>query len=190
MTLEWLAAILGVEVPALVAEAQESPAGAAGVYFMPHLRGGGTSNIDAKSTALFYGLTDYTTRANLARAALEGVCYEMALKFDFAREAAGVKLERMRSVGGGARSELWNQLKADVTGLPVEVPKVREATACGAALLAGIAVGAFENWQEAAGLIPAEKSFSPDAGRHAEYRKRLESVYSRLYPAVKGFSAL
>jgi xylulokinase len=185
MTLEWLAGILQVDVPTLVAEAEQSPAGAGGVYFMPHLRGGGTSNVDADSTALFFGLTDSADRKDLARAALEGICYEIALKLDFVSEQAGINPERIRTVGGGARSRLWNQLRADITGLPVEVPKVREATACGAALLAGIAVGAFKHWQQAARLIPAEQTFLPDPARHADYRRRLDSTYSRLYPALK-----
>jgi len=188
VTLEWLAGVLGIDVPTLVSEAEKSPPGAAGVYFMPHLRGGGTSNVDPNSTALFYGLTDYSNRSHLARAALEGICYEIALKLDFVKEKAGVNLARLRTVGGGSRSKLWNQLKADVIGLPVEVPKVREATACGAALLAGIAVGAFKDWQEAARLIPAEESFQPDPSRHADYRRRLNSVYRRLYPAVRELS--
>ena len=185
VTLEWLAGVLGIDVPTLVAEAGKAPAGAAGVYFMPHLRGGGTSNVDPNSTALFYGLTDYANRTHLARAALEGICYELAMKLEFAKEVAGVEVQKIRTIGGGSRSPLWNQIRADIIGLPVEVPRVTQATACGAALLAGLAVGAFKNWEEAAQLIPVEQSYQPDPARRADYRKSLDGIYRKLYPAVK-----
>ncbi len=183
ITLEWLAGILQTDVEGLLQEAEASPPGAGGVYFLPHLRGAGTPHRDPAAAALFFGLSDSTGRAHLARAALEGVAFEMALNFSVLRESAGINLERLRAVGGGTRSPLWNQLKADITGLPMEVPGVTEATATGAALLAGLALGAL-NAQSATTLLPVSQQFLPSPERHPDYRRRLESVYQHLYPAV------
>jgi xylulokinase len=183
--LEWLAEILKLSVPELLAEAQTAPVGAGDVYFVPYLRGSGTPHRDPNAQALFYGLTDTAGRAHLARAALEGICFEIALNFDYLRELANVNLTSLRVVGGGSRSDFWNQLKADITGLPVEVPRVGEATACGAALLGGLAVGALSGWQEISRLVPIERTYKPDAAKHSDYQARLENVYRHLYPALR-----
>lgn len=184
--LEWLAGLLKISIEHLVNEARQAPSGSGGLYFLPHLRGSGTPNRDPNSVGMFFGLSDASERSHIARAALEGVCYEIALNFQHLKRLAGIELSRLRVVGGGSRSPFWNQLKADITGLPVEVPKVNEATACGAALLAGLGVGVYKDWQEIAALVPLQATYEPDQKQHTNYTDRLEQVYSKLYLAVKG----
>jgi hypothetical protein len=103
---------------------------------------------------------------------LESVAYEYAIYLEIARERSGVgPLREVRVVGGGARSDLWNQIKCDVLGVPYARLKRTEAAALGSALLAGFAVGVFRDWQEAAGRFtwPVQR-YTPDWENHVRYR--------------------
>jgi len=186
MILEWLAKTLSTDIEGLLLLAEKSPLGAAGVCFLPYLRGVSTPNRKPVPAGLIFGLSEVTSRHDIARAALEGIAFEILNNLDFLNANAPVKLERLRIVGGGARSDFWNQMKADSINLPVELPKTTEATACGAALLAGLAVGAIKDWQTAARLISSDQLILPNPNSHAQYREKFDSVYKRLYPAVKG----
>jgi xylulokinase len=112
--------------------------GADGVLFTPYLSGGNPDNPNAAGTWL--GMTTGTNRAVLWRSMLEAIAFEYADFLDvFARNGVGVS--EVRAIGGGARSHLWNQIKADVTGSPWRVPSRQDGAVLANAALAGVATG-------------------------------------------------
>jgi xylulokinase len=158
-------------------------AGPTGLLVLPHFAGAGTPTFDTASKGAIVGLTFSTTRADLAVAILEGLTYELRLNLDLLREG-GVAIDVLRAIGGGARSERWLQLKADVTGIPVITPRITEAAAFGAALLAGTGAGLWATAAEGAErFLELTDRYDPDPARHAAYSEVYER-YRELYPAV------
>jgi len=154
-----------------------------GLLVLPHFSGSGTPTFDTASKAAILGLTFSTTRADIAKAILEGLTYELRLNLDLLK-AGGVKIDVLRAIGGGAKSKLWLQLKADITGIPVVTPKITEAAGFGAALLAGVGAGIFPSAAEAASrFLQLTDEYQPDPVRHAAYTRQFE-LYRQVYPAV------
>jgi xylulokinase len=154
---------------------------------LPHFSGSGTPTFDTQSKGAILGLTFATTRAELAKAVLEGLTYELRLNLDLLK-ASGVDIDVLRAIGGGAKSALWLQLKADVTGIPVVVPKITEAAGFGAALLAGMGAGVFPSAAEAAkSFLQLTTTYQPDPARQAAYARQYE-LYRQVYPAVAPIS--
>jgi xylulokinase len=155
------------------------------LLILPHFAGSGTPTFDTASKGAVLGLTFSTTKVEVAKALLEGLTFELRVNLDLLREG-GVTIDEMRAIGGGARSDLWLQLKADITGVPVVAPRVTEAACWGAALLAGAGAGAFDDVAEAAAdSLQLARRFAPDAARAARYEDRYD-LYRELYPTVKG----
>ena len=153
------------------------------LLLLPHFAGSGTPTFDTESKGAILGLTFSTSKADLAKAILEGLTFELRLNLDLL-QAGGIAIDQLRAIGGGARSDLWLQLKADVTGVPVVAPAVTEAASWGAAMLAGVGAGRFADAQEAAtSSVQLEKRFAPDQDRGAAYEARY-NLYRQLYPAV------
>lgn len=154
-----------------------------GLLVLPHFSGSGTPTFDTASKGAILGLTFATSRSDIARAIIEGLTYELRLNLDLLR-AGGVHIDVLRAIGGGARSKSWLQLKADITGIPVMTPRITEAAAFGAALLAGAGVGLYASAAEAAvRFLQLTETYTPDPERHAAY-SRLFELYRGLYPAV------
>ncbi len=160
-----------------------APAGPTGLLVLPHFSGSGTPTFDTQSKAAILGLTFAHTRPALAKAILEGLTYELRLNLDLLR-AGGVPIDVLRAIGGGAKSKLWLQLKADITGLPVVTPQITEAAGFGAALLAGAGAGIFASAAQAADrFLQLTGQYQPDPARQAAYA-RLYELYRQVYPAV------
>jgi len=156
---------------------------------LPHFAGSGTPTFDTASKAAILGLTFATTRADLAKAILEGLTYELRLNVELLR-AGGVKIDVLRAIGGGAKSALWLQLKADITGIPVVTPKITEAAGFGAVLLAGVGAGLFSSAAEAADrFLQLTNEYLPNLERHAAYTRQFK-LYRQVYPAVAPISHL
>ena len=154
-----------------------------GLLVLPHFAGAGTPTFDTVSRGAILGLSFSTRRADLAKAILEGLTYELRLNLDLLR-AGGVQVDVLRAIGGGAKSELWLQLKADITGIPVVTPRVKEAAAFGAALLGGVGVGVFDSAAEAAErFLVLTDTYTPEPARHTAF-SRLYELYREVYPAV------
>jgi xylulokinase len=154
-----------------------------GLLVMPHFSGSGTPTFDTASKAAILGLTFATTRADLAKAILEGLTYELRLNLDLLK-AGGVQIEVLRAIGGGAKSKLWLQLKADITGIPVVVPRITEAAGFGAALLAGVGAGLYPNAGAAAEqFLKLTDEYLPDPQRQKLYEEHYQ-LYRQVYPAV------
>jgi xylulokinase len=153
------------------------------LLILPHLAGSGTPTFDTASKGAILGLTFATTKTDLAKAVLEGLTFELRVNFDLLR-AGGVRIDELRAIGGGARSDLWVQLKADILGVPVSVPRVTDAACWGAALLAGVGAGCYSDLGQAVDrALRFDKHFTPDVARQQQYDARFE-LYREVYPAV------
>jgi xylulokinase len=172
----------------LDAGAAQIPAGSDGLIFLPCTMGATTPAWREDARGAFFGFTLAHTRDHFARAILEGSAYAVRDLTDRMQEI-GLELEELRVMGGGARSALWNQIKADVTGLPVAVPHTTETTALGAALLALKGIGAYASLEEACGqavLIRARFEPRPEAqARYAEAYALYRQVFFALEPAFE-----
>ena len=157
--------------------------GPTGLYVMPHFAGSGTPTFDTASKAAILGLTFATNRSDIAKAILEGLTYELRLNLDLLK-SGGVAIDSLRAIGGGAKSSLWLQLKADITGIPVYRPQITEAAAWGAALLAGYGAGVFKDIAKAADAhIVLEECFEPNQQNMEKFQKGFE-IYKQIYPSL------
>ena len=140
--IQWLRDGLGlIESAADVEALAHSVPDTDGVYFVPAFVGLGAPHWDPYARGLIIGLTRGTTKAHLARAALEAMAYQTADAIEAMEAAGGSPLRELRVDGGAAANDLMLQFQADVLGTPVVRPRVTETTALGAAYLAGIGVG-------------------------------------------------
>ena len=161
--------------------------GPSGLLVLPHFSGSGTPTFDIQSKGAILGMTFATTRSDIARAILEGLTYELRLNLDLLQEG-GVQIDVLRAIGGGAKSALWLQMKADITGIPVVTPKITEAAGFGAALLAGVGVGIFPSAAEAADrFLELTGTYHSDAARQVAFARNYE-LYKKLYPSISFIS--
>lgn len=154
------------------------------LFVLPHFTMSGSPHMDPNPVGAVIGLTLSTSRAEVLRAVLEGISYEMKLNADIL-ERAGVEIREFRAIGGGAKSDFWLQLKADMYNRPVVRLEVAEAASLGMAIAAGLGAGIYEGAREAAdALIAPKKRFTPDPNRARYYEEMLET-YADLYPRLK-----
>jgi glycerol kinase len=147
--IQWLRDGLGIINNAGETEAlARSLASNDGVYFVPALAGLGAPHWDAYARGLISGITRGTTRAHLARAALESICYQTRDVAGAMERDSGISLKEMRADGGAVTNSFLMQFQSDILGVPVEVPSITETTALGAAYLAGLAVGFWKDRRE------------------------------------------
>jgi len=162
----------------------DAPAGPTRLMVLPHFSGAGTPQVDAHSRGAILGMTFATTQAEIAKGILEGLTYELRLNLELLRDA-GIRLDELHAVGGGARSALWLQLKADICQIRLRVPQVTEAACLGAAILA--AVGAGLSPDVAACVDQAvrfDRTIDPDPARASQY-DRSYAIYKGIYPALR-----
>jgi len=173
----------GTTFEALVAEAEEWPAGAEGLTFLPYLAGERTPHADPSARAVFEGLSLRHGRGGLVRAVLEGVAYGLRDSLELLR-GLGVDAQVGRASGGGARSRLWLEIVASVLGVPLELTEVEEGSAYGAALLAGVSNGVFASAEEAvAACVRIRDRVEPNEAWSRVYDEGY-ARYRALYPAV------
>ncbi len=154
------------------------------LLLLPYFVGSGTLFDDADATGTLIGMNFDTRRPDIVRAILEGLSYEQALGIRRLNEI-GVAVDRLTAVGGGARSQIWMQIKADITGLPVAILHTSEAASLGVAMLAGWASGVYASLEEAAALlIKPRMTFQPREKHRAHYERRLRQ-YHQLYHTLK-----
>jgi xylulokinase len=172
----------------LMAEAEAAPVGARGVMFLPHMSSAYCPVVDARSLGAFVGLSNFAKRGDLLRAVVEGLDYQFRDIVAVLETGLGVRADRVAAVGGAVHNKFWMQNKADVTGRPIDVPAVEEATPLGAAILAGIGVGAYQDEQDALDHVYKPGiTYVPDPARAAKYAEYFE-IYRQLYPALKPVS--
>jgi xylulokinase len=158
--------------------AAQAPPGADGLIFHPYLSGERTPYWDPQLRGDFVGIGAHHELRHFARAVMEGVAFSLADCLTSV-QALGEPVDDIRIVGGGAKSDLWRQIVADVLGRPLIKPAVEDA-AFGAALLAGVAVGVFANWRTALAQCGSHETvIQPDAARHELYHS-----YFAIYRSV------
>jgi xylulokinase len=194
--LDWLVDdALGGAAPLLelLAEAATAPAGAAGLLFLPYLAGERWPLHDPAARGAFVGLTLRHRRAHLVRAVLEAAAFALRHVATPA-VAAGLPFTELRVTGGTAASRLWNQVKADVVGVEVAVPRVAEASVAGAAILAAVGAGLVAD--ERAGidaLVTVAERMAPDPAARALYDRlapEYEDLHARLAPVNEVLGAV
>jgi xylulokinase len=145
------------------------PAGSEGLVLLPHLMGAGSPEFNGRARGVFCGITPSTGKAHFARAILESVACMIRTNLE-CLGTAGIRVREIRALGGGARSPLWNRIKADCTGVPYMTPVEAEPTALGAAMLAGVGCGLFADLEEACRrLVRVRERVEPDPANAAAY---------------------
>ena len=178
------AAGAGISWDILMPEAAAASPGAGGVMFLPHMSGAACPVVDGRSLGVFAGLTPRASRGQMLRAIIEGLDYQFRDMVVTLEEALGSEIQRVIAVGGATRNAFWMQNKADVTGRPIEIPDVEEATPLGAAALAGIGVGLYKDEDEASKRVYRPgKTYQPDTKLAGMYSRWFD-LYRELYPAT------
>ncbi len=168
----------------ICAEAGKAPVGSEGLIFLPYLTGERAPYPDANARGVLFGLTRRSDRAQVARAVLEGVAYGLRDSFEI---MAGMDLpiRQVRASGGGARSAIWRQIQADVTGYTHFTINVDEGPALGVALLAGVGTGVYASVAEACrATIQVQDATEPCTSNHIAY-DQFHKVYQSLYAHLK-----
>ncbi|HEV7655867.1 MAG TPA: gluconokinase [Mycobacteriales bacterium] len=186
IVLDWagsaLAPDIGADPSALLELAGRVPAGCGGLIMLPYLLSERAPHWSALPRGAYIGLTREHRREHLLRAAIEGVCQQLALVLQSMR-AAGNEVRSIRATGGFARSPLWRQILADTLGMDVQFPAGHEGSGFGAALLGMQALGLVDSIDVAADLVRIEDTVRPDASASGVYAS-LRPVFAELYDAL------
>ena len=171
----------------LTAAASSVAPGAEGLLWTPYLMGERTPHMDPKARASLIGLTARHTKAHVVRAILEGVAFSLRDCIEVFR-GRDIPIGRIRLGGGGARSELWRKIQADIYGGQVEILEADEGAAFGAAILAGVGAGGWESVPEACeASIRVAETVDPDPAASKVLEERY-TVFRQIYGAVHGIS--
>lgn len=190
LSLRWLRNLVGLEgvpdaYPRLSAEAAAVNPGADGLIFLPYLSGERTPHMDSLARGAFIGLSAHHTRGHLARAVMEGVAFALRQTLEISREL-GADAETIIAAGGGAESDVWRQIQADVFGVPLQQTLLTEQAGVGAALLGGMAAGVYVDLAEACSrTVRYGPITQPNTARHTFYNERY-AHFLELYPRLKG----
>lgn len=186
LSLRWLRdQVLHFDTYEVMADAAaQIPAGAEGLIFQPYLAGERTPHMDSDLRGSFVGLTRRHGRAHMIRAVMEGVVFALRQGMDLMLEL-GVPIDRVLASGGATRHPLWLQLQADIFNYPIHRTVTREAAAKGAAMLAGIGVGVYENGRDAIkrAVRRHPKVLNPDPRQVERYAQQY-AVYGDLHRAL------
>jgi xylulokinase len=178
------AARLGVSAYELMnRDAETVPAGCRGLLFLPYLMGERSPHWNPAARGVFLGLTLTHRRADMIRAVLEGVSFNLRIILDaFVRQ--GVRVPSIRVIGGGAKGALWCQILADVMNRPIErLALLEEATSVGAAIAGGVGVGIFPDFGVAARIVKVADTYGPQPALRDVYDRQYE-VFQAAYDAL------
>ncbi len=154
------------------------------VFFLPYLMGERSPINDTDARGTFTGLSMDTGRESMVQAVLEGVAFAIRDSFEVAK-SLGLCIERSTLCGGGAKSRLWRKIMADVLNIPLDIPKTEEGPGYGAAMLAMVAAGAYENITDcASALVETHETQLPDAETAIRYDECYRK-FTKIYPAMK-----
>jgi glycerol kinase len=171
------------EIEALAASVPDN----GGVYLVPAFAGLGAPHWDPYARGAMFGLTRGSTRAHIARAALEGIAFQSAEILEAMERDASIKLSELRVDGGAAANNLLMQFQADILGVPVVRPQVLETTALGAAYLAGLATGFWTSTDDIARNIRIDRRFEPSMPR--ERAAALREEWTKAVARTKGWAS-
>jgi xylulokinase len=151
------------------------------LIFLPYINGVNSPEFDKNANGVFYGLKVEHDEVNLAAAVMEGVAF-LLNKNIIALRDLDVYPSEVISSGGGAKSDYWNQLKADITGVPVTIPENAEAALFGAAIIGAVASGQISDYKQATDLIKVGRKFYPHKNEVLQRKRQLfDDIYERLF---------
>lgn len=154
------------------------------LLILPHFNGSGTPWCDLSSKGAILGLTLSSTRHDISKAILDSLVYELRINIERMRKA-GIKIEEVRAVGGGAKSPIWLQIKADILGCKIITLKTYEAACLGAAIIAGTAIGVYSSLEEGIKIAVTPKDeYTPNPEMQELYEERY-NIYKDLYATLK-----
>ena len=192
--IEWVAKQLAGLLPAsnrlpydqLEAGARRGVGKRAGPVWLPHLNGAGSPEGDHSSLGAMVGVSLNHDQGDIFRGFLESLAFCLRKNIEEMSAISGQKMKQLVLVGGGARLGLLSQLKSDILGVPVQIPELPEASATGAALLAGIGTGCFASPMEAVGSLRyAKHCLDPDVSRLSWYDELYRDVYFPLFGTLQ-----
>jgi xylulokinase len=182
--LRWFAAARDAQLEEVLGSAAQAPPGSGGLLFLPHLAGERAPLWDSEVRAGFLGLGAEHQGEHLARAVLEGVALSARHALEAVDTAAGLVAHDLVTSGGGARSELWCQVKADVLGRRLHRARVLDTAVLGAAMLAAVGTGLMADLDAATSrMVHVDRIFAPEP-EHAEVYAALYDVYRQVHPAL------
>jgi sugar (pentulose or hexulose) kinase len=178
-----------IPVPDLEAAARQVSPGSDGLMLVPYWNTAMNPYWDASASGITVGWRGTHTPYHFYRAILEGIAYEVRLHLEGVEQALDRPVARLIAMGGGARSRLWLQIIADITGKPVFCTDTTEAAALGAGILAATACGLHEDITAAASAMTRNQSHAclPDTHNHHLYTQLYEEVYRHLFPALQPY---
>lgn len=191
--IQWMSKLLSPDPASrrlgeLVADASTAQASSGGLYFLPYLLGERSPYWNADATGAFVGVRRHHGRAEMTTAVLEGVAFNLLTCIHAFREA-GATVDRVDAIGGGAASDTWLQIMADVWGIPVRRRTiVEEGNSLGAAVTAAVGLGLVSDFGAARGLSQITAEFLPDRARHGEYLHR-HLDFTAAYASLEGWFA-
>ena len=167
-------------------EAELANPGSDGLVFLPYMLGERSPIWDPYARGVFFGISLQTTRKEMNRAIMEGCGYGLRQLSEIAERVTGQKIKEFASIGGGAKSETWAQIKADITGKDIKILDMNDMAPIGAALLAGVGAGIFRDVYKAADKVEKKvyKVIKSSNAHEDIYNKRY-MVYTELYPQIK-----
>jgi D-xylulose kinase len=166
-------------------EASLAPPGSKGLLVTPHFAGAGAPHWNPYARGIIAGLAMGHTRKELVRAALEGIALEIRENIEVMKEL-GIPIAEMRVTGGASRNPCFNQIQADVYGLPVLRGRLEESTALGCAMISGLGTGIFRSVEDAAEkMVHITERYEPNPKNKPIY-DRLFEIYKKIYVALEG----
>ncbi len=166
-------------------EVDQVPPGSDGLVMLPHLSGSLAPDINAKAKGVWFGFTLNHKKAHFARAIYEALGYILRRNLETLRDM-GMEVKEVRSLGGGSKSKVWNQIKADINDVTLVTVKSKEAACLGAAILAGTATGVFSGIEEAVSSMIQEKDRFDANPADKEVYDRGYQLYCKLFKDVNG----
>jgi xylulokinase len=173
--------------------AESSPIGAKGLLYLPYLLGERSPRWNPKARGAFIGLDIRHTRADMIRSVLEGITMNLRIILD-AFTTQGASIDAVRVIGGGAKGKLWNQIMADIYGVPVQrLSVLEEATSMGAAVAGGVGVGLYKDFSIIDKMNPLMSAVEPHPAARETYNKLLkifDAAYLALEPVYEELAQL
>jgi xylulokinase len=164
-------------------EVKPIPSGSEGLVMLPHLQGSMAPDANPKARGVYFGITMKHNRAHFIRAVMESIGYIVMRNIE-AINALGIPVTEVRVLGGGSKSAVWNQIKADITGRVIWTTDNADAACLGAAILSGVSCGIFSGIKDAVSkMVHLKQRFEPDMNNHKVYQKLFDQ-YKHLYTAL------
>lgn len=162
---------------------EKVPPGSSGLLCMPYFAAAATPRWDLDARGMFVGLTFSHTRAHLARSCMEGIALEQKDIIQSIKEN-GIKVDKVRIIGGATNSNIWNQIQADAYNMPTETLKVKDAGCLGAAMCGAVGIGLYKNLREATDdLVKLDKRYEP-IPENVHVYEELFSIYCDIYDSL------